>query len=359
MLTKRLIINAIAPHGTNHFGFRSLRGVAILIPVLWILCGCFWSSAAEKPAFYLDGSFHELIGTNHHNSGIFTVAAFGSNALIDVTFENGYREIVGTDGKDSFLYNPYTAGEQSVGSTNGQAFISYGRFPTNAQFFAQVLWAIYTQDSLLLTNLSKMRCPFYGDYAPQDIHPRVETTKAIPQLPTSIRWYAPNHILRGTNRYALQLYPNGWLMAEVSVTDTRSIGDLVLPTEIVYTTYQMEFIDSASSFGELLKYKQPYEVSPIATTKFSVNNARGNERFPTYVPMILDKTARVNDQRMKIGWAQVNSGKWWAVRELYPEEHRFKHARLVVLMILICIVVFPIILLRKAGIIGKERKTTQ
>lgn len=159
-----------------------------------LLCASHATVAAVGP-FMVGGHFEDRLEGKHHNGGTFTVEAFESNAMVNVIFENGYHEIAGTDGRDSYLYTPFRACEgcRSAGVTNAQAIIAHGRLPTAANFLLQVLWMAYTTDATLLTSLQAVHCPFYGIYSPKDIIVQISNSPDPPCLPASIRWLAPNY----------------------------------------------------------------------------------------------------------------------------------------------------------------------
>jgi hypothetical protein len=322
------------------------------------LMTCCVSNADEKPAFILKGSFDDTLMGKHFNGGFFIVRAYESNALVDVMFENGYREITGTDGRDTFTYNPFTGDKTTVKNWNGIANISSGRFPTNAHFFEQVLWLVCVHDPELLTNLQSVKFPFYGDFQPKEIVSQIRTSGVLPDLVTSIKWYAPGKVASGTNRYESVVYPEGILLAEVAVTETKAVGEMTLPTKFIYTQYSsvpVTVTNLKSQFGEL-RARNPDDVVPVEVAAFSITNAQADQPLSSYVPEILDKTAHVNDKRTKLGWVQVDSGKWWTVREVKNGyEASVKHRRLPILIFFALFSLFPIYLLLKMVVIWKNK----
>jgi hypothetical protein len=292
----------------------------------WILClllsflstTCCTSNADEKIAFVLNGSFDDVFVGKHLIGGLFTVEACGSNALVDMTFENGYHQISGTDGRDTFTYWPPVDREPPLTPLPGSATISYGRFPTNAHFFTQILWLASVNDPELLTNLSTFSFPFYGDYNPGEMVPQIKTSGTPPDWVTSIQWYAPGYAHGGgTNRYRFSMYPNGWLVAEVSVTATNLVGGMALPTKIIFTQYTQHFVTNALQLKnkELSHIRPPGDVLPVEVVVFSVSNSQPSQALSSYVPEFLDKTAIVDDKRVG-GHFRSLSGKWWTVGKL-------------------------------------------
>jgi hypothetical protein len=292
---------------------KKLPIILVLFALVFIV-GCLVARAGQEPAFVLSGSFNDVFAGKHDIGGSFTVSAFESNALVDMTFENGFRQVVGTDGHDSFDYY-----------ANGQAVISYGRFPSDAHEFQQVLWLVCVHDPELITNLHTYRFPFYAAYNTNDIVLQVITNSAPPNLVTSIKWYVPNYFLRGTNHYKFAQYPNGWLLAEISVTKIKVIDNAIIPSKVTFTQYTMAPVDLGKirpdGSGRIanLPIRSPNDIVPVEFAMFSITNFQVTSPLSSYLPEILDKTARVNDKRIvEMGVVKVvSSGKWWTARELY------------------------------------------
>jgi len=310
------------------------------------------------------GRFDDVLKGKHQNAGSFTVRAFESNALVDVTFENGFREVTGTDGKDTFTYYPFTGNSNAFENPNGRATISYGRFPRNAQFAPQILWLACVHDPELLTNLHTIRFPFDAHYYTNNtnvqIIPKITTSKAPPGLVTSIKWYAPGFVPGpGTNRYTISGYPKGWLMAQVSVGETNA-GQLSIPAKIVCTEYNTRFVTNAAQLSQLRNITGPDDVLPVDIITFTVTNAEVESPLQSYVPEILDKTARVDDKRSGMGIVHVVSGKWWTVGAHIAKYKTWaSRRRLVVLALLFLLLLFPIYLIAKRLVIGKTRLTNK
>jgi hypothetical protein len=329
------------------------------ILIFFLLAICYVSRASQEPAFVLSGNFEDVFADKHDLSGSFTARAFESNALIDMTFENGFREVVGTDGHDTFTYYPFSDDRTIITNANGIAYISYGRFPKDAHFVQQVLWLVCVHDPELNTNLPSIRFPFYGIFSTNDIVPRVITNSTPPNFITSIKWYAPNYILLGTNRYRSSLYTNGWLLAELAVTKTQPIGNAPIPTEVRFTQYKTRFYTNINQFREV-PTRNPDDVLPVEHAILSITNIQADNPLSSYIPEILDKTARINDTRIGMGVIKVASGKWWTARELHKSrEAPGKPHREMILILLIIVSLFSIILLigmaivRRNKIIGK------
>jgi RNA polymerase sigma factor (sigma-70 family) len=277
------------------------------------------------PAFILEGHFEDVLAGKHINAGAFVVEARDPKALVDVTYENGYREMTGTDGRDSFTYSPLTGDETSVtngnglaGISNGLADISYGCFPTNAQFLVQVLWLVSVQDPDLVKSLRNIDFPFLRNYYPGEIVPQIKTNENAPGRAVSIRWYAPNYLHgRGTNRYSLAFYTNGWLMAELKVMATQPGGEAALPKEIVYTHYQTHSVTNALQLKdpEQIRNRVPDDVVPVEIATFSVTNAQVGRPLSSYLPQITDQLVLVQDRRInKRVW--VESKRWYDLHDL-------------------------------------------
>jgi hypothetical protein len=157
--------------------------VLLILPLLVICCAL---KGDDKSAFVLEGNFESVFAGKHHNAGVFSIRAYGPNALVDVVFENGYREITGTDSQDTFTYIPST--EPNTISNSGRAIISYGLFPTNAHFFEQVLGLVCARDPELHRKLAIYRFPFFGDYSSEEITTKIRTDATSPGLVESIQW---------------------------------------------------------------------------------------------------------------------------------------------------------------------------
>ena len=267
-----------------------------------------------RPAFALKGTFTDEFANKPHSSGTFEVRASGLMALIDTEFKHGYREFVGTDGRDTFQYAPFSA-DKAVEDPHSLATISSGRFPANGSFYSQILWLAVTGDQDMLRNLQAFNCHFYGDYRPDEITTSIATVENQPQLLTSVKWYAPHTMALGEARYDLALYPGGWLTAELSVTYTNASNNAYLPTHASFTRYAMFAVKNAAQSSELHP-RQRDDVQILERTEYLVTDARVESPLSTYVPEIVDKTAVVNDKRIGRTVQLGSSGRWWAVREL-------------------------------------------
>ncbi len=245
----------------------------------------------------------------------------------------------------------------------GQSFRT-GRFPTNAQFTAQILWLVSVHDPKLLTDLQTIRFPFDAHYYTNDtdlqIVPKITTSQASPGLITSIKWYAPGFVPgSGTNLYRIAGYPKGWLMAQVSVVGTN-VGQLTIPAEAVYTDYNTRFVTNTAQLSELRNITSPDDVLPVEVITFIVTNAQVEAPLPSYVPEILDKTARVDDKRSGMGIVHVVSGKWWTVgTDIANYKTSARRHRLVILALLFLVLLFPIYLVVKRLVIGKTKLTNK
>ena len=121
--------------------------------MIFFVAICLTSRAGQEPAFDLSGNFDDIFAGKHGLAGSFTVKAFKTDALIDMTFENGVREVVGTDGHDTFHIYPITDDLRAkFPNPSGLADISNGRFPIDAHFMQQALWLVCVHDPELITN---------------------------------------------------------------------------------------------------------------------------------------------------------------------------------------------------------------
>ena len=197
---------------------------------------------------------------------------------------------------------------------SGIATISYGRFPTNAHFIEQVLWLVCVNDPESLSKLENLHFSnsFDSSYNPGELDPQSKKSGSSPDLVASIRWYAPGYVqaLGSTNRYKLAVYPDGWLKAEVSVTGSKNVGKMALPTKITYTQY---FMKGGTNLAEYMKLQKtitgPEDVVPIETCSFSVTTAQAESPLPSYVPQPWDAKIRVNDMRIQRIFL-ANPQKW-------------------------------------------------
>jgi hypothetical protein len=301
-------------------------------------------TSPAAPSFLAVGHFDDQLQTKHQIGGTFTVKASGANALVDLTLENGYRELVGTDGRDSFLYVP---------RTNSQAVISPGRFPSASHFSAQILWMVFTGDSMLSSNMATFGCPFYGIFRPEDVIVKIQTGTNPPYLPVLIRWYTPGYILAGTNRYPMLLYPEGYLMAEVSGTNDQIVEGVPVPGKVRFTTYTTHGPTNALQAIQMRDQHpfNPDDVFPIEVETFTIDHVERAERLTSYIPMIRDPSTRVNDTRGKSGFVRVASGEWWAVGSaLAQQQQHSRHSRILSLALLCAAALFPLFaVLRRLG----------
>jgi RNA polymerase sigma factor (sigma-70 family) len=261
------------------------------------------AASRASPAFVLKGGFEDVFDGKHDFAGTFTFSICETNALIDITFENGFREITGTDGKDTFTYYPA-----------GRAKISYGRFPANAHFFGQILWLICVNDPELLANLPKLRFSnsFDARYKPGELTTQVQKFGAFPDMIKSLRWYAPGYVYGGgmTDRYDLSLYPNGWLNAEVLVGSTTNVGKINFPLTINYTQYRTKSVTNMTGFLNLQKtIAGRDDVDPVETCMFSATNIQVGQSISSYLPQITQPLVRTQDAR--INKQVLNEAKKW------------------------------------------------
>jgi RNA polymerase sigma factor (sigma-70 family) len=260
------------------------------------------------PAFVLKGDFEDVFDGKHDLAGTFTFSICESNALIDMTFENGIREVTGTDGKDTFTYYPM-----------GRANISPGRFPANAHFFGQILWLVCVNDPELLASLPKLRFSnsFDARYKPGELTTQVRKFGVFPDLIKSLRWYAPGYVYSGgmANRYDLSLYPNGWLNAEVSVGSTTNVGKMNFPLTINYTQYRTKSETNMTKFLKLEKTITGREdVDPVETCLFSITNVQIEQPISSYLPQITHPLVLTQDDRInKQVWNEAK--KWYDLRD--------------------------------------------
>jgi len=289
---------------------------------------------ADTSGFFISGTFDDTINAQPQNAGSFTVNASQSNALVNITFDNGYRELVGTDGADSFLFIPFTNCPtcESTGETNSRAIIAPGRFPAEAHFLAQVLWIGTTHDPNLMTNLARLQCPFYGSFKPEDIRIVASSATNGSHEVHYIRWYAPNHFSNGTNRYENATYPAGWLMAEISFPseeDYRNGG-----TSIRYVVYNTISETNVTTLRRLVA-NGGHGSNDVATNEvvtFTIVDG-APDKLPSYVPMLTSKSVRVNDKRTQVGWVMTTDGKWWKVGNVLQKQLQYSRRIRVLIVI--------------------------
>lgn len=276
------------------------------------------SESKPKPAsLSLSGTFEDTFAGKHNTAGSFEVQAGHSNALIQMDFESGFREICGTDGRYSFTYQPLASQETDYTNASGMGTISLGRFPTNAHFFQQVLWLVCTRDSEFLTNAQRHRFYFYGDYAEQEVTTEVQMNEAAPYLVASVQWLAPGKLASGTNRYDLALYPEGWLMADLSVTTTSTAAGLTLPSKVIFSRYATHSITNASRLRKL-PVRDPGDVRLVGTTVFWFTNVQTIPPPTSFVPEIGGRGANVYDHRRQER-IYVGKGRAWAARDILAQ----------------------------------------
>jgi hypothetical protein len=168
----------------------------------------------------------------------------------------------------------------------------------------------------------------------------------------------------GTNRYKLTLYTNGYLMAKLTVTRTNIIGNAAVPGEVLFTQFKTRPVDNNQLKIQIrnnqMPTRSPDDVVPVESALFSITNCQVGAALASYIPEIVDKNASVNDRRIGSIAVQVSSGKWWTARELYnSREVPVKSHRNVVLIVLLISSLFPIILLIRMAMLGKNRTTVK
>lgn len=303
----------------------------------------------QKTASFLTGKFEDVFANKHDLGGTFTIHAFESNALIDMTFENGFHEMVGTDGHDTFTYIPFTGDSNVIKNPNGQAIISYGRFPRNAHLFQQFIWLACVHDSALLTNLPMTKLSFYAGFTTNEISVQIFTNYS--GSINSVKWYAPNSRLIGTNHLKAPAYPKGWLFAELDVTMTnlqKISGKVIsIPSKITFNQFVMKPFDyKQTDFQRSNELRNPDDVLPIETALIGFTNAQLEQPLSSYIPKVVDKTARIIDRRMGNTVFQVRSGNWWDARELHAKrEILIKPIRIAVIFFIIINTIFLIVFL--------------
>jgi hypothetical protein len=286
------------------------KAKTILVGVGLLLAGGMTTITLQKavestpPAFTLVGHYENVFVGKHTKGGEFIIKASGIKTLVDITFENGYRETTGTDGRDAYVYTP------------GIACISSGRFPTNelVTFENQLLSLLSVRDRDSLVDLQTVRFYFYGTYAPEEITIQTKTNGTTLGL-ASIRWYAPNYMHgTGTNRYVFASYQKGYLLAEVKIAATQLVGGTVLPKEIVFTQFQQHSVTNTLRLADLSQIPnyEPDDVVPIELATFSITQAQIGRPLAGYLPEITDDLVRVSDLRIsnnKQVW--IESRKWY------------------------------------------------
>jgi len=345
-------------HSHNRCSRSQIAPLFIFIILFVTICTA--SRAGQKSGFVLSGNFEGTFVGKHEISGSFTVEAFESNALIDVTYENGLREVVGTDGHDTFTYKPVTGDQTNITNPNGLATISYGRFPTEAQEFEQFLWLVCVDDHELITNVAAYRFPFYTIYNTNDILLQVTTNSDPPFLITSIKWFGPNYIPDGTTHHESLLYPHGSLMAVLDVTKTKLIDQMSVPSEILFTQYEKRppsSNDMQLAASGRVPIRTPSDVVAIEVVLFSITNSEVSAPLSSYIPKILDKTAVIHDKRIGDQLIRVASGEWWNVKEKYQRHVKSVTShRTVILIFLSMTLILPVFLLIRTWRVGKKSK---
>jgi hypothetical protein len=342
---------------------QSVARAVTALPV-FLLLGLQGSQAEEPAPFTLQGSFENKIEGKHHSGGGFNVRASGNSALIDVTFENGYREITGTDGRDTFNYVPFYGDKSSVTNPNrreifnGQGVISDGRFPIEAHFLSQLLWLACTHDPAVFTNLQPLRFPFYGTYREGEIVPRIETNSDIPNLISSIRWYAPNkmRVPGGTDLYNLAMYTNGYLAADLRVAETKSVGRMTLPKKIIFTVYKTWVITNANQLSQL-RPRSPDDVLPLTVATYFITNAQKDSALSSYVPEIVDAITSIRDTRKSHDAVRWSSAKSWTVEDSKREKDIRRNNSSAVPLTLVAL--FLVISLIPVYLVVRRKKTRE
>ena len=307
--------------------------------------------ADQIPAFHIDGKADDIFDDKHIGGGSFIINAFESNALINMTFENGFQKIVGTDGRDSYDYYP-----------GAMAVITPGRFPSDADECQQFIWAVCTSDPDLVQKLQNVYFPFYGPYSTNDISLKIVTNNAAPYLINSIKWYAPNY-LGGAKHYPLTEYRNGYLLAELTVTKSKLLNNISIPSELTFTQYKMQppdlkmVVNLLKTKSARIPIKNPNDVLPVELELISFTNIQISNPLSSYIPEILDKNARIIDKRFpEMGVVKViSSGKWWTAHELYKNHENNSIApRKMVLGFLVIISILPLFLIIKFSRAGSK-----
>jgi hypothetical protein len=261
-------------------------------------------------------------------------------------FDYGYREYVGSDGDSTYVYVPFTGDRTGIPNPNSQATIAPGHFPKHAHFFTQVLWLVSTHNTEVISNLQTAVQPFYRGYEAQEIRVEIKTNVTSPYLIKSVEWYAPAKMANGTNRHDLPMYPNGWLLAEIEVVETQTIGTINLPQRIKYTQYITRPI---SAPAELHVLRNPRDVKTVEVAEFTITNAQIESPLSSYIPEIVDTNTVVTDARNGV-LVRVASGKWWHERSAFLQnDKRVENHRYVLLCLLSLLALFPVYLVLKKG----------
>jgi len=302
--------------------------------------------AKDTSAFSLSGHFDDVFAEQHQFAGTYAVHASGAVALVDMRFDYGYREYVGSDGDSTYVYVPFTGDRTGIPNPNSQATIAPGHFPKHAHFFTQVLWLVSTHNTEVISNLQTAVQPFYRGYEAQEIRVEIKTNVTSPYLIKSVEWYAPAKMANGTNRHDLPMYPNGWLLAEIEVVETQTIGTINLPQRIKYTQYITRPI---SAPAELHVLRNPRDVKTVEVAEFTITNAQIESPLSSYIPEIVDTNTVVTDARNGV-LVRVASGKWWHERSAFLQnDKRVENHRYVLLCLLSLLALFPVYLVLKKG----------
>lgn len=306
---------------------------------------------ADAPtAFLLEGTFENIHNERHLDGGGFSINVSGNRALVELVHENEYREVAGTDGIDSYVLTLFT-GPSWSDDYQASATIRSGRYPVDAEFYTKILWLLCTQDKELLAEAEEDNLFFYEPFTPEEVTWLLDVMDDEPKLVESISWYGPNTIALGTNRYPINGYPNGWLMANARVTETMSVQGLALPSRIEFTQTIMHAFTNASQLPEP-QPRDPEDVRTIGGLVFVVTNAQISSPRSTYLPECSGVIVRVDDKRPGGGVVLVPAGDWWNTQNrmqgwLHPRQLRRGIFAVLLLSMSLIIVVIMAVLRRR------------
>jgi hypothetical protein len=234
----------------------------------------------------------------------FTVVAAATNALIEIVYHDGSREICGSDGSDSYVC--YIAPPSNLGTQHlARAFVSIGQYPRHGSTDAQVLWLAYIPEPRLRDDHNTL--PFQGcdGYSPEDMRVQVAKTNLLTGLPEDISWRAPGELVDGTNRYGLVYYPNGYIQSRLLILETTSISGRALATRILYQQFDPENPSPDRTTNEVSRFQIMYEVTNIVAL----------ETKTAFLPPVKPPGIRVTDSRFTNRFGkpvvyQIASGEW-------------------------------------------------
>lgn len=338
----------------NGRSIRILR--ALTVASAWLAFACtHMGAAAESHAVSWEGKFEHVVEGRRLNEGEFRIHAFETDVLSDFLYKNDYQEIVGTDGTDTFVYVPGRGSNSTSAGVMGQGRISHGIFPTNANFLCQLAWLFSVPEEHVKKVLLHTRLHFYGGYMPRDLSVELSRGMLADHPITNVRWLAPGYIVNGTNRYAMTMYPKGWLLAELLVADPQAGVANPLLKIVRFTQYRTHAITDPKRLDELV-LRGPNDVQALQTVDFMLEASKIGKPLANYLPNVpsaLGAQIRAIDLRRNEGWLRLDAQSWLQSSGAHSQRTR----RMVVTFLVVCTVSFSglviYLLKRQAGSIPR------